>query len=706
MADELNFPVNIPVSTPGSETAVKSFGDIRREIKQIESQMIATQDKTSVAFKDMATKAGLLNEELRRTTETVKAFSGPPLENISHGFKGIEDSIIHLDLTSFNRQITNMAGNLKNVNFSQVIGGIKSTMTAFIQLGAALLTNPIFLLVAAIAAIGIALKLFADHQDEVVKKEIENNDKRHKSFQEYLKDQEKIQAAMGKSTEQLKLSGAQDIQIQEDTNIKLIESKQHWWKKVSDDDKKALEESKERKERAAADEEAIIAESIHKLDEIIKRQREDDLKARAKNEVDKLKLEQQASEDEIDLAFKTSMALLIQKGASEKEQEELEKKYIEALTGERQDFSDKEKKAQDKIDDEKEKKAKELSDKLKKQAQEYYKAQEESLNKLQEIAKKDTEKSLSLEEQKNQKMKELHDAYKNAINDGANPDDAYAAEAAAKLGIDQWYAVETKKIADKTQEDKNKALKKELDDTEKDYQLGLKNKVNEATNDKDKAKAEQALAFEVNDAIQHDDTKTQNEKKAAQLEYEKVVKDSNKKIADDAKKNAKETEKTIEDSLKSTTQLINSVESLQSALMKNKIARDKGNKAAELKDKKEEFNTHKALSLAKAGINIAEAITKDAANPAKIVFDAILGGIEIATIASAKFDPGSSGDSGGGGGSVPSVPSLSAPQTFGLGAAPKAPIGQTQPTKVYVTESDITNTQNKVTVSQGRSTLV
>lgn len=145
--------------------------------------------------------------------------------------------------------------------------------------------------------------------------------------------------------------------------------------------------------------------------------------------------------------------------------------------------------------------------------------------------------------------------------------------------------------------------------------------------------------------------------------------------------------------------------------------------------KRKAFKRQKALSLVNVGINTAEAISKAvAASPTTggLPFSAIagvIGAAQIAAILSKKYDPGdgSGADTGGGGGGggetvtaptmaiAPSAPLMGQgylnqnfnPMTFGgqLGFRP----GGEQ--RVYVVESDITNSQNRVRVMESRSTL-
>jgi hypothetical protein len=134
------------------------------------------------------------------------------------------------------------------------------------------------------------------------------------------------------------------------------------------------------------------------------------------------------------------------------------------------------------------------------------------------------------------------------------------------------------------------------------------------------------------------------------------------------------------------------------------------------KSQKRAFEINKRLQIAQAIIQTyqgANAIfAAQAANPQSILFPAqpfIAAGIAIAnglanvaTISKQQFQsssPGGGGrnapDSSGGGGGAPQLSPLTNTST----------IGRQGPTQVFVTETDITNTQNQVNVIQGQATL-
>lgn len=204
---------------------------------------------------------------------------------------------------------------------------------------------------------------------------------------------------------------------------------------------------------------------------------------------------------------------------------------------------------------------------------------------------------------------------------------------------------------------------------------------------------------------------TESERAAIIAKYnEEIAKneeDTQKKITDDRNK-------AVSDGIAMAGQFASAISSISNSIFEIQSNNAKKGSKEDLEIKKKQFKTQKALGIVSAGISTAQGIMQALAGtppPASYVMAALNGAMgvaQIAAIASKKFDGGPSATSV----STPAIPSASsaqpsfnAPQFFGLGQsqmAAKSPIANQ---KVYVTQTDITNTQNKVKVIDNRSTL-
>jgi hypothetical protein len=208
--------------------------------------------------------------------------------------------------------------------------------------------------------------------------------------------------------------------------------------------------------------------------------------------------------------------------------------------------------------------------------------------------------------------------------------------------------------------------------------------------------------------------------KALKEQQNKDVADIDKKYADKQTEIDNKLKKKKEDDRKADLEAAQAVENAKlqmsvdsiSALMNLTSAFAKDNE----KSQKRAFEINKKLQIAQAIIQTyqgANAIfASAAANPKTILFPAqpfiaaglaIAGGLaNVATISKQQFQSSSAGSTpspsfnlGGGGGTAPQLSPVTNTSTI-------VPQG---PTQVYVTETDITNTQNQVAVIQEQATL-
>ena len=208
------------------------------------------------------------------------------------------------------------------------------------------------------------------------------------------------------------------------------------------------------------------------------------------------------------------------------------------------------------------------------------------------------------------------------------------------------------------------------------------------------------------------------EKYYTQIELLKERNESTKLLeeaqgAEIAEINKKYRQQELQTSLELASQGANALQSLGDAVFSHKMKNlKKGSKEEEAMARKQ-FKFNKALQLSMAFIDGAKAITSSLAqsplaigpipNPAGIAslaFATITSAAQIATIAAQQFSGG-----GGGGFSGAGMPNIS-------GGVPQiAPVTNTstlvpqEDQKVFVTETDISDTQNKVSVIEAQSTF-
>jgi hypothetical protein len=153
--------VEIPIKVSG-------LGAIKAELRELKGEIANATDPAEIARLSMA--AGALKDQINDANEAVNVFaSGSKFEQVSNGFDGIKNSIMSLDFEEAATKAKTFATTLSTVNPASILKGMGSFVTmlgtlgsAFVKLGVQILMNPLFLIVAAVVAIVVAIGFFLD----------------------------------------------------------------------------------------------------------------------------------------------------------------------------------------------------------------------------------------------------------------------------------------------------------------------------------------------------------------------------------------------------------------------------------------------------------------------------------------------------------------------------------------------------------------
>lgn len=151
--------VEIPLKITG-------IGAIKAELRDLKGQIADATDPESL--RQLSMRAGELKDQLKDANEAVNVFaSGSKFEQVSNSIGGIKDSLMSLDFEEANQKAQVFAGALGKLNpadlskgFKGLMGTISTVGGAFVKLGMTILANPIFLLVAVITVIVVAIGFF------------------------------------------------------------------------------------------------------------------------------------------------------------------------------------------------------------------------------------------------------------------------------------------------------------------------------------------------------------------------------------------------------------------------------------------------------------------------------------------------------------------------------------------------------------------
>lgn len=667
-----------------------NFNQLKSDLKEAK-QLLASLPEGSEQFEEVAERAGEIARKIDDINDATKLAKEEGLFKFGEGFKQITTKIAEGDFTGASKQIAAFSKSLSSVNFSGLISGFKNFIGVLGQLGKVLLANPIFLIVAIIAGIVIAivtlkdkvkilgaafeffgdiigaviqaLKDFTDWlgltsfaAEEKARATIDAAKKEQEAIDERYRVEMALAQIAGKNTIDLEIEKTKAQQNAVKTQMDALEEIQEMNGTLSDEDKKELEDRTKEYEKYTNDliilnakKNKEIEDENKKAQEQEEKERQDSIKKWKDFQANRVSAARQARDLEISLIEDTR----------EREIAIINERYKRLI----EDTKKNEKLTQDErtriIKLAEQNRAQDLADLQNKYAQEEIEREQEKTDAL----KKEKEKQLEDEKKLIERLKSLRD--------------------------ELYLSNQQKEI--QTVEDTKNARIAIIDSG---LQQGL---ISQA--DYDKALAE--IQTQSNEEI------AAINKKYLDAELKEQLDGINKKIS-------------FVDTYK------NAVSTLTASLFEITNNLGKQDEASQLARAKRQFKIKKALDVAEAGINTAKAITKAIAefgpppSPlgiAGIATASVIGAAQIAAILSKKFEGGAGGDTGGGGsvgggagaGASSFTPSVFSPTLTSTGGSSTTTVGaqsqQNTEIRAYVVETDISTAQKRISNFQQESVI-
>jgi len=138
----------VPDAEKNIEVSTKS---LKAQLKDLQAQLAAT-DPDSAKYRELAAAAGELKDKIQDAAQAVGTQAGGAFERVGGSLGLITSRIANLDFEGAAEGAKLLAQNITQIKPGDIAKGISSIGSAFASVGKALLTNPIFLIGAAIAA--------------------------------------------------------------------------------------------------------------------------------------------------------------------------------------------------------------------------------------------------------------------------------------------------------------------------------------------------------------------------------------------------------------------------------------------------------------------------------------------------------------------------------------------------------------------------
>lgn len=269
------FVVKLSVDSSG---AVDGLDKVTEEIvkteestKNLKQQLRALQvemqglDPDDAKFQELSRQAAELKDRIDDTSQAIRDNAGNAFEGLSNNAATLGGRLMSLDFAGAGQSAKAMGANIKNINMKMLTQEIGGAIKGFASLGKALLANPIFLLVAAIVAIGAAFKSMLDGQREEVdaaNKAIDaSNARRHEQERKRIAQAGNDEKKLAEIKKQII---ADDIRDTEKKIANLVRQQRTAYG-ISEEQEEELAKLREQLSKQRIDQEVFAIEQINKL---------------------------------------------------------------------------------------------------------------------------------------------------------------------------------------------------------------------------------------------------------------------------------------------------------------------------------------------------------------------------------------------------------------------------------------------------------
>ena len=213
------------------DEVVASSKSLKAQLRDLQAQL-ANTEPDSAKYRELSQAAGELKDRIGDAAEAVGTQAGGAFERVSGSLGLVTSRIANLDFQGAAEGAKLLATNIVSIKPGDIANGVKGIGTAFASIGKALLTNPIFLIGAAIAAAIIYADELLTLVDGVTDAELEQLDiqkeraAQSKQQLDAIGEQENILRLQGKTEReilQLKIAQAQQAILDQKAVIQTTE---------------------------------------------------------------------------------------------------------------------------------------------------------------------------------------------------------------------------------------------------------------------------------------------------------------------------------------------------------------------------------------------------------------------------------------------------------------------------------------------------
>ena len=159
----LSVKTELRLATQEAQKLGVALADIGRAQKAGEFIDPAKIKELEDSFEGARDKVARLKDDIADTNEQIKVLTaGSPFEKMANGLGDVGSKLMSLDFEGAKESAGKLITLSKGLTFGDAIKGVKDLGSTFIQLGRALLANPLFLLAAVIIGLVIVIVKIMD----------------------------------------------------------------------------------------------------------------------------------------------------------------------------------------------------------------------------------------------------------------------------------------------------------------------------------------------------------------------------------------------------------------------------------------------------------------------------------------------------------------------------------------------------------------
>ena len=146
------------------DNVTASSKSLKAQLRELQAQLAAT-DPNSEKYRELAAAAGQVKDQIQDAAQAVGTQAGSAFERVSGSLGLVTSRIANLDFTGAAEGSKLLATNISQIKFKDITSGLQGISSGFLSIGRALLSNPLFLIGAALAGIIVYWKELSEWLD-------------------------------------------------------------------------------------------------------------------------------------------------------------------------------------------------------------------------------------------------------------------------------------------------------------------------------------------------------------------------------------------------------------------------------------------------------------------------------------------------------------------------------------------------------------